>query len=215
MLKDIAYDTLKMDKQAYKIMLLRDQYGNSFTDIARQLKLSAKKTLEIYHRHKTKQINLYINHISVVLGYSDISQIRKVYQLTDEFYQDRAYTCAYLEKEYQDILEIYRNGEPGMPQQFICSMPPLRYELTEKEIRCIVALRETEKATFAEIAKKLGITVKKAKQVYHGYYHAQVLSLIHALQARAESSEEETAIWNYYFENNLSAKQRYELLTKK
>lgn len=67
-MKDIPYSILKQDERAYEIMLLRDQYGNTFTDIARECEISVARVVQIYNKIKIKQIRLYINHIAVVFG---------------------------------------------------------------------------------------------------------------------------------------------------
>jgi DNA-directed RNA polymerase specialized sigma subunit len=214
MLKDIPYSELKQDERAYEIMLLRDQHENTFTDIAKECGISVTRVVQMYHKLKFKQIRLYVNHIAVVLGYESTSQVKKVFNDADECYQDRTYACAYLEKKYKDILTEYRDGEPGMPAQFIKSMPPFKSKLSEKTIARVIELREVEKASFVTIAKKLRITQAKAKRTYEMFYHKQVLELIKALQEKAESKEEKAAIWEYYFRGNNSAKKRYDMLTK-
>lgn len=145
MLKDTPYDVLKQDERAYEIMLLRDQYGNTFTDIATEFRISVTRVSQIYKTLKIKQIRLYINHVSVTLGYESISQVRKVYEEARECYQEHSFACAYLEKKYNDILTPYRDGEPGMPIHFIKSMPPFKPKLSKKAINRIVEMREVEK----------------------------------------------------------------------
>lgn len=213
MLNDTPYDVLKDDERAYQMMLLRDQYNNTFHDIAKEFKISVKRVTEIYRTQKFKQIRLYINHISIVLGYNDNSQIGKVYEQAEECYQDRRYVCAYLEKKYKDILTEYRNGEPEMPQQFLESLPPLKRKLSKKTVARIIERKETEQASFLEIAKELGITRQKAKHTYDWYYHTKMLKLIEILQNNAESEQEKEEIWEYCFRNRDSPKKRYEMLT--
>lgn len=214
MLKDIPYSAIKKDVRAYEIMLLRDQYDNNFTDIAKEYEISTSRAVQIYNRHKVKQICLYLNHIALILGHKTNAEIRKVYEQADECYQNRTYACAHLEKEYQEILTAYRDGEPGMPTQFIRSMPPFRPELSEKMIARVIKMREIEKASFVTIAKELCMTQAKARQTYEHFYHKQVLELIKALQDKAETYAEKTAIWDYYFRRNISSKTRYDMLTK-
>lgn len=215
MLNDTPYDVLKEDERAYQIMLLRDQYNNTFHDIAKEFRISVKRVTDIYRRQKFKQIRLYINHISLVLGYEDHSQIKKFYEQAEECYQDRRYACAYLEKNYKDILTEYRNGEPGMPQEFMESLPPLKRKLSKKTVARIIERKETEQASFVEIAKEFGITQQKAKHTYDWYYHTKVLELIEILQKNAASEQEKSEIWEYCFRNHYSSKKRYEMLTKK
>lgn len=214
MLKDIPYNVLKENERAYKIMLLRDQYNNSFNDIAKELELSVTGVKQIYHKLKFKQIWLYINHISAALGYDNNSQIKKVFEQADKCYQDRTYACAYLEKKYKDILTEYRNGEPGMSQQFLKSMPPFKPKLNKKTVARIIEMRENEKASFVKIAKEFRITRQKAKYTYDWYYHVKMLELIKILQKKAKSEQEKREIWEYCFRNSYSSKNRYEMLRK-
>ena len=72
MLKDVSYSVLKEDERAYKIMLLKDQDGYNFSDIAKEFDLSLARVTQIYRRLKIRQIRLYINHISVALGYDSV-----------------------------------------------------------------------------------------------------------------------------------------------
>ena len=213
MLKDIPYSELNQDKRAYEMMLLRDQHGNTFTDIAKEFGLSAARVIQIYNQLKLRQIRLYINHIAVALGYESVSQVDNVFWDAYECYLDKAYVCAYFEKRYKDILIEYREGEPGMPAQFIKNMPPFKPKLSEKTIARVIEMRDVEKASFVTIARELRITQAKAKHTYEMFYHKQVLALIEALQEKAESQEEKAAIWNYYFRRYHSSKKRFDMLT--
>ena len=212
MLEDLKYNTMKDNARSYEIMLLREQHGKSFSDISGDLGLSKARTALLYSSLKYKQIKLYINHISVVLGYDDISQIRNIYCTAYECYQDKAYACAYLEKEYKDILIKYRNGEPGMPEEFLAALPPLTPPLSKENIARIVELKEKKKANFSKIAKEFNITKQKAERTYDTYYHSLTLETIKKLYAKTEGKEEKEAIWDYCFRNNYSAKKRYDML---
>lgn len=214
MLKEEAYRELQKDRRAYEIMLLRDQQGKTFTDIAKEYEISSAWAVQKYNRLKMKQIRLYINHIAAVLGHESTSQVENVFQNAYECYQDWTYACAYLEKRYKDILMEYRDGEPGMPTQFIKDMPPFKPKLSKKTVARVIELREAEKASFVTIAKELRMTQAKARHTYEMFYHKQVIALIKALQEKAESKEEKAAIWNYYFGRYHSSKKRYDMLTK-
>ena len=214
-LTDTSYSNLKENKRAYEILLLREQYDNTFAYIAKEYEISVTRVVQIYHKLKRKQILLYINHITVALGYESSSQVRKVFNVANECYQDWVYACAYLEKKYTDILTEYRAGEPGMPMQFIKNIPPLKPHLSKKMIARVIEMRETEKASFVTIAKELRMTQAKAKHTYQWVYHKQVLALIKVLQEKAESDEEKEAIWKYCFSKNKSSKKCYEMLIKK
>lgn len=215
MLKDIPYDVIKQDKRAYEIMLIRDQHGSSFAKIAKEFDISASRVIHLYYKVKLKQIHLYINHIAAVAEGEDFSQMKNLYHSAYECYQDWTYVCAYLEKKYQDILTEYRNGEPGMPAQFIKNLPPYKSKLSKKTVDRVIELRDEKKASFAAIAKELRLTQAKARHTYEMFYHEKVLALINELQKKAENEEEKEAIWDYYFKICYSSKKRYDMLTQK
>ncbi|MEL4861483.1 hypothetical protein AAEU42_09585 [Pseudoflavonifractor phocaeensis] len=212
MLKDIPYSVLMQDKRAYEIMLLRDQYDNTFTDIAKEFEISVVRAVQIYRKQKFRQKSLYITHISIALGHGSTAQVRKIFDEAYECYQDTAYACAYFEKKYKGILTEYRDGEPGMPIKFLKNMPPFKPQLSKKTVACIVEMREVEKASFATIAKELRMTRAKAKRTYELFYHKKVMALIEALLEKATSSEEKRAIWDGCFKGNKSSKRRYDML---
>lgn len=215
MLKDIPYSILKKNERAYEIMLLRDQYNNTFTDISKEYKVSVQRVRQIYNKIKIKQIHLYINYISVALGHESTSHIRKVYDEAYECYQEWTYTCAYLEKKYKSILDEYRAGEPGMPTQFINGLPPFKPTLSKKTVARVIEMREVEKASYIAIGKELHMTQAKARHTYEWFYHKQVLEIIKSLQKKAGSYEEKETIWDYYFRGFKTSKKRYDALMER
>ena len=215
MLKDIPYVLLKQNERAYEIMLLCDQHSNTFSDTAKEFGLSVSRIRQIYNGLKIKQKRLYINHISIVLGYDDCTQVEEIYNQAYEFYQSRTYACAYLEIKYREILAEYRKGEPGMPVEFIDNMPPLRDELTAEETEHIIKMREEKKQSFAETADELHITSEKAEEVYDRHYRTKTFELMHFLQDKAKSRQEKDAIWDYCINNSYSSKRRYDMINEK
>lgn len=215
MLKDIPYFVLKENMRRYRVMLLCDIDGQTFTGIAKRLGLTASQVSLMYNKTKVKQRNLYINHLSIALGYNDRIQVEKIYAQAYECYQSRTYACAYLEKEYRDILTEYRAGEPGMPEKFVENMPPLRGELTEVEVMRIVQMREEQRFSYIDIGIEFNITKEKAKHTYDRYYHTKSLELISVLEKAANSNIEKMEIRNYFFGNSFSAKKRYEMLKER
>lgn len=209
-MKDIPYSRLKEDKRAYDIMILRDQRGSAFSDIAKDYETSPVRTKEIYSRIKMRQIRLYIRHISIALGHENTAKVRKVFEAAYECYHSFPCACAYLEKKYKNILEEYRAGEPGTSKQMIKALPPLKRKFSEEMISRVVEMREAEKAAFTAIGKELDITPEKAKGIYNRFYSQKVLNYVEALQKEAKSQEERWAVWNRYFGNSLSPKKRYE-----
>ena len=214
-MKDYPYSILKQEDRSYQIMLLRDQEGKPFPGIAKRFGLSPSRARKLYYRIKIKQIRLYLNHIAAALGQENASQVYKIFDSAYESYQSWEFACAYLEKEYPEILREYRDGEPGAPLQFIQSLPPLKPKLDKKTVLRLVELRETEKLPYREIAERLKITPGKAKYTYDWYYHEQELALLDGLAEQAGSQKEKSAILEYYYQTYRTPKKRYEALAKK
>lgn len=104
-MKDIPYSILMKDGCAYEIMLLRDQNGEKFTDIAKKCEISAERAAELYNRLKIKQSHLYINYISIFLGLESSLQIREIYNAAYECYQKRNAHYTYKSQAYiRDVL---------------------------------------------------------------------------------------------------------------
>lgn len=214
-MKDYPYSSLKENERAYKIMLLRDQCGETVSAIAKEYDLSIARVQQIYRQIKRKQMCLYINHISIICGQKDTVQVKKVFGAANEWYRDLTYAIAYLEEKYRDILLEYRAGEPGMPEEFIRNMPPFQSELREEIIDCVVKMRDAKKEPYAAIAKKLCMTPGKARDIYERFYHQKVLVMLKELGSRMESYEERMALRDYYFDTYTTPKKRYDALIKK
>lgn len=215
MLNDIPYSVLKQDKRAYEIMLLHDQYDNTFTDISKEYEISTERVKQIYNIIKIKQIRLYISHIAFVLGHENTLCIRNVYDSAYECYHEIVYVCAYFEKKYKSVLDEYRAGESGMSEHFIKSMPPFKSKRSKKTVARVIEMREVEKASYVAIGKELQMTKAKAKHIYEWFYHEQVLEIIKGLQENVESHEEKMAILHYYFKGNKTSKKRYDKLMER
>ena len=139
---DIPYSTLQEDKTGYQILLLREQQNKSFTAIASQLGVSPARVRQQYTKMKVRQVRLYIRHIAIALGHENTTQVRNVFSTAMDCYQNYPYACAYLDKTYGEILEGYRAGEPGTPQEILEGLPPCPAELGEEEMSRIVTMRE-------------------------------------------------------------------------
>ena len=214
MLNDIPYSTLKENRRSYEIMTLRDQYDNTFADIAKEYNISSLRVRALYNRIKNRQIYLYTRHIAVVLGHSSTSAMREEVNAAYECYQSFSYVCAYLEKQYQQILDEYRAGEPGLPLRLTESLPPLKRKLSKKTVSRIVEMRETEKATFAAIGRQISLTQEKVRHTYNMFYTQQILEYITARQREAKNTDERMAIWRRYFDTHLSPKKLYEMIRR-
>lgn len=207
-----AYAILKQDPRGYRVMLLRDQSDRTFGEIAGELHRSVGRVLQIYRAIKVRQKRLYLQHLSLVLGEQNAGQVEQQYAQAYACYQSLPYACAYLEVLYPEILAEYRAGEPGMPESFLKRMPPLQPEFGPEQVARVVKLREEGKATYAAIAEAMQITPEKARHTYDWYYHVQTVEMVKALQAQANSPQEEMEIWEHWF--RYAPKKRYDLLTK-
>ena len=212
MLNDIPYSTLQEDKTGYQILLLREQQNQSFTAIASQLGVSPARVRQQYTKMKVRQVRLYLRHIAIALGHENIAQVRNVFSTAMDCYQNYPYACGYLDKTYGEILEAYRAGEPGTPQEMLEKLPPCPVKLGEKEVSRIVTMREEGNASFRAIGREFRITPEKARHTYEMVYHHKVLEYVEGLQQQAKSWEERMEIWRRYLGGSMSAKRRYERL---
>lgn len=206
-LKEKPYCNLKTNQRAYEIMLLRDIYNNSFTEIAKKYGISSSCVREKYIKIKTKKIVYYINHLSIIFGYQDWKVFRNFYEAAEECYAESRSVIAYFEKTYGEILEKYRAGEPGMPEEFIKALPPFQTKWDDKIILHIIDLHGKEKKTFIEIGTQLKMTKYKAMSLYDNYYHRQVVNYINQLEEKLGGE-----IWRHYFNLKCKSKKRLEIL---
>lgn len=211
-MNDIPYSTLQEDKTGYQILLLREQQNQSFTAIASQLGVSPARVRQQYTKMKVRQVRLYLRHIAIALGHENIAQVRNVFSTAMDCYQNYPYACGYLDKTYGEILEAYRAGEPGTPQEMLEKLPPCPVKLGEKEVSRIVTMREEGNASFRAIGREFRITPEKARHTYEMVYHHKVLEYVEGLQQQAKSWEERMEIWRRYLGGSMSAKRRYERL---
>lgn len=210
--KDIPYSTLQEDQRGYQILLRREQQNQSFSAIAKELGVSPVRARQQYSKMKVRQVRLYLRHIAVTLGHENTAQVRKVFSTAMECYQNYTLACEYLEKRYGDILEGYRAGEPGTPQEVLEELPPCPVQLGEEKVACIVTMREEKRASFRAIGVELNITPEKARHTYEMVYHRKVLSLVEQLEAQTWDEGEKRKLWRRYFDGHMSAKTRYEKL---
>ena len=171
MLNDIPYKNLMDKGRKYDVWVLRDVYNNTFVDIAKEYGVSTATIVSDYNKLLGWKLRYYVNHLSIVYGYKDTVHFRKIWKDTLDCYCGIKYMVAYFEKEYADILKEYRNGEPGMPEQLLRDLPPLRNKFSKQTISSIIRLRETNGMTYAAIGKRLRITKEKTQDLYNHYYH--------------------------------------------
>lgn len=58
------------------------------------------------------------------------------------------------------------------------------------------------------------MTKEKARQLYNSFYHQQVVAHVNAVEEKAETFDEKTAIWRRYFGTRLSPKKLYEMIRR-
>ncbi len=170
MLIDIPYKEIMDNGRKYDVWLLRDIYENTFTDIAKEYSVTVSCIIGDYKKLLLLKLQYYVNHLSIVHGYGDTKYFETIWHDALECYLDRKCVVAYFEKEYSDILTEYRNGEPGMPEQFLQALPPLRTEFSKRTVSSIVRLRDINEMSFAAIGKRLRMTKQQAERLYDCHY---------------------------------------------
>lgn len=171
MLSDIPYKNIMNTGRKYDVWVLRDVYGNTFPDIAKEYGVSVGTIVDNYYKILRLKARYYVNHLSIVHGYENSAYFREIWRSAYECYYSEKYVVAYFEKEYADILSEYRNGEPGMPERLLRDLPPLRNEFSKHTISSVIRLRETNGMTYAAIGKRLRMTKEKAEHLYNHFYH--------------------------------------------
>lgn len=202
-LTDIPYSTLKENKRAYEIMLLRDRYDYSYTDIAKEFGISISRVIKIYHRAKIKQLRLYARHLAIASGHEDTSAFNYI-QLS-ECYGDLKYVSAYFEKEYTEILKEYRAGEPGHSTEFLAELLPPILEMSDNMTLQVVGLRDNEKKTFIQIGMIMKMTKEQARNTYERFYHKKWLEAYDKVREKYSNVN----VMDYYKEYQ-TAKRRLE-----
>lgn len=187
MLEDVNYSFLKETFPAkYEVMMLRDLYGNTYADIAREEKLSVSRVIQDYHFAKIRQARMYIRHLAIVHEHTNTKFFHDLYTQAEDCYADWQCATAYLEKKYKTILDEYRDGEPGMPVDFLAQLPPFKKRWSKETVQKIITWREAEKKperkTYAEIGQLLKMTKFKAESLYEHHYHIIFLSLTEQLK---------------------------------
>ena len=97
------------------------------------------------------------------------------------FYYDLVQVTAYLEKEYKELLDDFREGDPPTVVNFL----PY-YEITgerKKELEAQVAKeKDIEKKSFNKIGEELGLTPSKTVILYQDYYCNKISKAIDIIQ---------------------------------
>lgn len=207
---NLPYTTLKENPKNYKIMLYREQYGLEKT--AARFNLSKKRLTEIYDQMKWLQAQLYAGHMAVVLGHESADIMFTILKYVNHCYQNYTYTAAYFEKTYPDVLAEYRNGEPGMSQEFLQKLPPFHYALPEEIIYIIVDMKDKKGLPFEKIADCFQLTPEKVKYEYHSFYHKMVCETILRMgDARPFRLQ---TLWQHYVGDRNDMKSVYDSLRR-
>lgn len=206
-LTDKPYSKLKENERAYAVMLLRDQYDNSYKDIAKESGVSVSRVVGLYHQVKHKQLRLYALHLAIVHGHEDTSAFDSSYLY--DCYGDYKYISAYWEKEYSEILKGYRAGEPGHSDEFLAAMLPPIKEIRDEMVQRIVFLREAKK-TFVEIGHEMKMTKEKTKDTYDRFYHIKWLAARDLVRKTYYDGKDDRDNLRDYYDQYRTPKKRLE-----
>ena len=217
MLEDRNYSYLKETyPKKYEIMLLRDLHSNTYADIAREFNISTSRAIQDYNRAKILQARLYIRHLAVMHEHENTTYFHDLFLKAEDCYADWQYAVAYFEKEYKTILDKYRDGEPGMPDDFLAQLPPFKEKWSKKTVQKIIEWRETEKKserkTYIVIGRLLKMTKFKAESLYEHYYHQKFRSICEQLE-KEYGKKKSDEIAHYYYSKSFKAKKYYDLIS--
>ena len=206
MLNDIPYKNILKYERRYEIWRLHDVDNNSFAKIAKKYGLSVDTITSDYYKILSLKLNYYVNHLSIVHGHIDTTYFKKISLKAYECYRGMKYVLAYFEKEYAAILSEYRNGEPGLPEQFLLDLPPLREGFRKRTISSLIYLRETKGMTYSAIGKRLRLTKEKVTDLYNHHYHVLYCQLLEKLIEITGDASLNNDHWDTYQLKNVKKK---------
>lgn len=97
-------------EREYFIMIQKERHKKTLKEIAGMIGVTPERVRQLYVHAKSTQKRVYMKKILEVTGQS--VEIFYLERRLWEKYKDNRYVVAYLEREYGDILSVYRNGEP-------------------------------------------------------------------------------------------------------
>lgn len=168
--QDVPYTQIKETGRKYEIYILHIVDGYSIKYLAQHYGVSASTITHDYYTVLRMIMRYYINHLTIIYGYSTHAYFSDLWSDVEQCYCERQYAVTYFEKEYSEILEKYRAGEPGVPTTLSKILPPYRKKFSAQTIASVVRLREVHKMTFASIGKRLRMTYEKAFELYNHHY---------------------------------------------
>lgn len=104
------------NERDYAVILEYEQHGKTFAEIARTYDISSARIKGVYNRAKRKQVMLYLQAVSAAEGNAGNDLKEPYTQLFVQFGSPK-YAAAYMEKEHEDILTSFRDGEPPSPYE--------------------------------------------------------------------------------------------------
>ncbi len=163
-------ELMKKQELNYQISILRNKQGKTYKEISMQLKTGVERVRQRNNKFLHDSCLLYVKYLNT-------KQIEIDYWELFDFYQTLQYSVAYLEKEYKEHLDSFRDGKPPVVFQSHMDIPLFR-KLTDKEIleleKCILEAREQQNRTFYDIGKEYDLTKEKVRRIYDLYYHKKI-----------------------------------------
>lgn len=189
----------------YKILEMKFKQGKSYREIATILNTSTGTIGQRYRMFSWSLYRCYFQYLKSIGLKVDATDIKN-------FYESSSHAIAYLEKTYNEELNIFRGGKPPVFLKIIKSLPPYR-KLTDRQLlnleKKIVKARESQTKTFVDIGKELKITPQKARWIYNHYYHKKVIAALDKIKAHT-GNDLSYFIFNYSYYPH----KRWELLVR-
>lgn len=169
----------EFNERHYEIMMLREHSGTklmTFSKIGELYNISSTRASQLYLDAKLCQFRLYLKRIQICTGKSsrEINELKNT--LADKY--KAPYRVAWLEQEYKDILDAYRDGEPESryiidenmpkPRKFTIrdnSTEFFRMDFKEQEL-FVLDERDKKGNSFEEIGIKMNMTERKVANLY-------------------------------------------------
>jgi len=170
----------EFQERQYRIMIMREHHNMTFPEIGRAFGFSRESARQLYAKAKLLQKRLYLHRIGEATGQSDWDMDMLSRRLRKEF-GDNCVINAWLEREYKDILDEYRAGEPKSAYEVdentprprkvhpntckTISIGSYRMAFTEQEL-LILNERDQKGTSLEEIGRLTGMSESQAKYAY-------------------------------------------------
>ena len=184
------------------------QHKKTFKELSAHYNLHIEIITRKYYMFLMALYDLYTTYLenSLPNGFKDMR-----FEILD-FYNSEVAAIVYLERTYNDQLNIYRNGISPVIADMCPDIIPFR-KIDSEELHAleqgILMERDLKKRTYAYIGNKFNVTKEKAFSIYNIYYHNKLLAAISVIQPKVDFN-----FTHYIFRHSGNSKTKWELIKR-